>query len=114
MEELICIRCPIGCQLRAEKQGDTWSVTGNRCKRGEEYAREELTRPTRIVTCLLLVEGAAQPLSVKTDGGIPKDKIFDCIRAIKRLRLKAPVQAGSVLLEDVCQTGVCVRATKSV
>jgi len=102
MKQLICIRCPIGCLLSAEQERGAWKVTGNRCKRGEEYAREELTRPMRIVTCLVKVEGCSEPLSVKTDGGVPRDRIFDCI------------QAGSVVLEDVCQTGVCVRATKSV
>ena len=51
-KKLICINCPIGCHLTAErsKDSDAWSVTGNRCPRGELYARNELTDPRRVVT----------------------------------------------------------------
>ena len=53
MEErkLICIGCPMGCPLTVEIDGgEVVSVTGNTCKRGDVYARKEVTNPTRIVT----------------------------------------------------------------
>ena len=45
--ELICIGCPLGCQLCAKltETGEFVSVTGNTCKRGAEYAKTECTDP---------------------------------------------------------------------
>ena len=40
--ELICIGCPMGCQLRVQlEDGAVTSVEGNTCKRGDTYARRE-------------------------------------------------------------------------
>ena len=53
MEEkkLICIGCPLGCELCAVlERGEVISVTGNTCKRGDAYARKELVSPERTVT----------------------------------------------------------------
>ena len=43
--ELTCISCPLGCPLRVETddEGRVLSVTGNTCRRGEEYGRKEVT-----------------------------------------------------------------------
>ena len=49
--ELICIGCPLGCPVTVSmEEGRVLSVTGNTCKRGDDYARKEVTNPTRIVT----------------------------------------------------------------
>ncbi len=114
MADLICIKCPIGCHMRAEMEDGELRLTGNTCKKGKQYAQEELTAPKRIVTCLLSVEGGDQPLSVKTASGVPKEKIFDCIREIKSLKLSAPVPIGKVLIENILGTGDNVIATKTV
>lgn len=113
-KELVCIQCPVGCRMTAQEEDGTWQIAGNACKRGAAYALEECTAPRRIVTCLVRVEGAAQPLSVKTDGGVPKAQMFACINAIKELKLRVPVEIGQVLIPDVLGTGVAVIATKSV
>lgn len=56
--ELTCIGCPLGCAVTVEMEGtEILSVTGNTCKRGEEYARKEVTNPTRIVTSIVHVNG---------------------------------------------------------
>ena len=47
MEEknLICIGCPMGCPLTVKMENrEVTSVTGNTCKRGDVYARKEVTR----------------------------------------------------------------------
>ena len=76
---------------------------------------KELTDPRRIVTSLVRVQGGGLPVvSVKTASDIPKDKIADCIRALKAIELPAPVRMGDVVLEDVCGTGVDIVATASV
>ena len=113
--EITCINCPVGCRLDVTlENGQVISVTGNTCKRGETYARQECVDPQRMVTAVIPVAGSAVPLSVKTRTPIPKKRIADCMRALSEVRITAPVAAGSVVLADVCGTGVDVIATKSV
>lgn len=104
-KELICINCPMGCRMTATMEnGAVTSVTGNVCKRGEAYAREELTHPVRMVTALVRVNGRAEPLSVKTDSPIDKALIFPALDALKNVSVNAPVAIGDVVLAAVCGT----------
>ena len=116
VRELTCIGCPLGCALTVTLENDeVVSVTGNTCKRGDDYARKEVTHPTRIVTSTVLVEDGEIPMvSVKTQNDIPKEKIMDIMKEINALRVMAPVHIGDVLLEDICGTGVNLIATKQV
>ena len=65
---LICIGCPNGCLVTVDKNPDgSLSITGNTCKKGEEYARNEVTAPKRTVTSIVRVSGGKNPVvSVKT------------------------------------------------
>lgn len=115
--ELTCIGCPMGCPVVVEtdENGNITSVTGNTCKRGDDYARKEVTNPTRIVTSTVKVEGGSLDMvSVKTQSDIPKGKIFDCIAGLKGVCVKAPVHIGDVIVADIAGTGVDVIATKEI
>ena len=112
--ELTCIGCPMGCPLTVTMEaGEVISVTGNTCKRGDIYARKEVTNPTRIVTSTVRVTGGdADMVSVKTKEDIPKGKIFECVKALKTVEVPAPVHIGDVLLEDVAGIILSVRKMK--
>lgn len=114
--ELICIGCPMGCPVTVElDNGEVTSVTGHTCKRGDVYARKEVTNPTRIVTSTVKVTGgAADMVSVKTRNDVPKGKIFECVQALKGLSVPAPVHIGDVILANAAGTGVDIIATKGV
>ena len=114
--ELICINCPLGCPLTVELDGNkVVSVSGNTCPRGAAYAKKEVINPTRIVTSTVRVEdGKSEVVSVKTKQDIPKDKIFDCIKALKGVTVEAPVSIGDVIVADAAGTGVDFVATKNV
>ena len=116
VRNLICINCPLGCALTVETEnGQIVSVSGNTCKKGDIYARKEVTAPTRIVTSTVRVTGgAADMVSVKTKTDTPKDKIFECVRALKDIVVSAPVHIGDVILRDAAGTGVDIVATKNV
>lgn len=43
--ELICIGCPLGCPLTVRLDGEQMEISGNTCKRGEDYARKEVQTP---------------------------------------------------------------------
>ncbi len=113
--ELTCINCPLGCLLSVVvDEGEVASVTGNTCKRGEAYGRKEVVNPTRIVTTSVPVDGSPSErmVSVKTASDIPKGKIYDVMRALREVRMTAPVHIGDVVLANVCGTGVDVVATR--
>ena len=116
IRNLTCISCPMGCPITVEMDGDeVVSVTGNTCKRGDVYARKEVTNPTRIVTSTVrVIGGKADMVSVKTKEDIPKGKIFDCVKALKGVEVEAPVRIGDVVVPDVAGTGVDIVATKNV
>ena len=118
MEEknLICIGCPMGCPLTVKMEhGEVVSVTGNTCKRGDIYARKEVTNPTRIVTSTVRVTGGSEAMvSVKTKEDIPKGKIFDCVKALKSVEAAAPVHIGDKYSGCICLWKLDVIATKNV
>lgn len=115
-KNLTCICCPLGCQMTIElENGEVVSITGNTCKRGDDYARKEVISPTRIVTSTVKVSGGNAPtVSVKTKSDIPKDKMFDCIKALKEVTVQAPIEIGDIILSNVAETGVDIVATKDV
>jgi CxxC motif-containing protein len=115
-KELTCIGCPMGCPLTVEMEGsEIKNVTGFTCKRGDIYARKEVTNPTRIVTSTVRVTGSdtTRMVSVKTREDIPKNMIFACVEALKDIVVAAPVHMGDVILTDVAGTGVDIIATKN-
>lgn len=116
IKKLTCINCPVGCSLKVEMDGENViCVSGNTCRRGEIYARKEVTNPTRIVTSTVkVVNGTSSTVSVKTKEDIPKEKIFACVQALKGIEVQAPVHIGDVIFENVAGTGVDIVATRNV
>lgn len=100
-KELICIVCPKGCNLTAElENGKVISVSGNTCKRGEEYAVNECTNPVRCVTTTMKTTDG-ETVSVKTDRPIAKDKMFDLMKIINKEKVLLPISVGDVIIKDI-------------
>lgn len=93
MEEkkLICIGCPLGCELCAVlERGEVISVTGNTCKRGDAYARKELVSPERTVTSTVKMrDGRMLPVRTKTD--IPKENIYNTLEIQSFVKICSPL-----------------------
>lgn len=103
--------CPIGCQITVDFEADgTLKVSGNSCKRGEIYAKQEVTAPQRVVTALFPVEGGGV-VSCKTAGTVPKEKIFDVLKEIQAHKVALPVKIGQTLIADVLGLGTDIVAT---
>lgn len=110
--ELVCIVCPNGCRLCVEKTADDVVVEGARCKRGVAFAKAELTCPMRTVTSSVKTTVKDFPVvSVKTDGEIPKDKVFELMKMLSACVVKEPLPLGSVVLQNIFDTGVNVVTT---
>jgi CxxC motif-containing protein len=115
MKNLICIECPIGCNLTAEKNGEQWAVKGNRCRKGEQFAINELTDPRRSVCSTVRTTfGEVPRLSVRTNGEVPLKSIFKVMEQINSVTLDHPVHIGEVIIENVSNTGINVIATSDL
>lgn len=51
---------------------------------------------------------------LKTREDISKEKIFDCIQALKTVEVQAPVHIGDMILKNVAGLGVDIIAPKNV
>lgn len=116
VREMVCINCPLGCMLTVTGRADgTVSVAGNTCPKGAEYGKREVTDPRRIVTSTVRIAGQKDKvIPVKTKEAIPKDKIQECMEAIKNVEAVLPIRIGDVILRDAAGTGVDIVATKEV
>lgn len=116
MKKLVCIGCPLGCMISVEMDGsEIKNVAGYTCPRGKAYAEKEVTNPVRIVTTSVRVSGGNKhSVSVKTNHDIPKENIFDVMRALKEVTAEAPIQIGDVLVKNVAGTGADIVATATV
>ena len=111
IKHITCIRCPIGCQLTVEvTDGVVTKVEGNLCKRGVEYAQSECVHPVRTLTTTVRVLNG-DPLPVRSREPLPKEMIFACMDVMRTVAVTAPVAAGTVIVADICGTGVDMIAT---
>jgi Uncharacterized protein with conserved CXXC pairs len=116
LREFTCIICPNGCEIQAQlENGVLTSMTGHTCPKGEAYVRQELTDPRRNIATSVRVQGGELPLaSVRLTNPIPKDRIFDAMAEIRGISLKAPVEAGTVVIAQILGYESDVIVTKSV
>lgn len=112
MKEFICIECPKGCRLKVD---DEMNVTGNTCIRGKTYAINELTCPKRVITSTVVIDSKlVSRMPVMTENEVPKEKMFEIVKALDEVRLVAPVKCRDVVIENVCGTGVNIIATRTI
>ncbi len=108
-----CIVCPRGCTMTADIRGDTVTVTGNACPRGENHAIGECTNPVRSLTSIVRVSNREDTMvSVKSAAPVPKGKLFEIMELLHNTGVEAPVRMGDVILDNVC--GTQILATKEI
>ena len=102
-----CILCPNGCEITVTHENGVISACeGHQCKNGRKYVEQELTDPRRTIASSVLVTGGVRPLaSVRLTAPIPRDLIIKVMDQIKLICLPAPVEPGTVLMENIFGTG---------
>lgn len=106
----VCILCPRGCRIKVDNDGN---ITGNHCKRGLGYVKTEMTAPTRVVTSTVRTTFKEVPrVSVKTDNPIPKGMIMQVMDEINKVVIDKPMSIGSIVIENVLDTGSNIITTK--
>lgn len=104
---MLCTVCPKGCIMQVERE--PFSVTGNQCEKGEAFARQELENPKRVLTAV--VKAGDFVVSVRTDRAIDKSQIFKAMKALKKIRVPAPVTPGQIVAKNIAGTGADLVAT---
>jgi CxxC motif-containing protein len=112
----LCTGCPLGCRLEVDADdGDVVEVRGFGCKRGERYGRQEHVDPRRPLSTTVWIDDAAiRRVPVRTSEPIPKAQVLEVARALRGLRVRAPVRRGDVVLADACGTGADVIVTRDL
>ncbi|MDD2333448.1 MAG: DUF1667 domain-containing protein [Mesotoga sp.] len=112
---ITCVICPVGCRISVKKIGQEYSITGNKCSRGKEYALNELVMPKRILATSVKVLNGTLPLaSAKTTGPIDRALILEKMSLISKIAVEAPVEIGDVLIDDIDGEGTSLVATRPV
>lgn len=113
-KSITCVACPLGCPISIElsDKNEIISVSGNTCKRGDTYARTELTNPTRSLTSTVKLKGGhLSVVPVKSSAPLPKDKLFECMRLINSVEVESPVKIGDIIISNILETGIDILAT---
>ena len=115
-KEMTCIICPIGCHLHVDRRDDgSLKVTGNKCKRGKDYAYAEFSDPRRTVTATCaVIDGESKRLAVKSSEPVPVAKIGAFVEDIYKLRVPSPVAMGDEVGTNLADTGISVLASMPV
>lgn len=115
IKEFVCIVCPNGCTLHAEESDGKITVSGNTCPKGEEYAKTELTCPTRTLTSTVATSFSARPvLPVRTSAAIPKGEIKNAMAELNKLVVRTNLKCGDTVIKDFMVPGVDLIATDDI
>ena len=87
------------------------SLSGNLCARGKKYAESECINPMRTLTTTALCSDGS-PVAVRSEGAIPKDKLFEAMKRVNSIKVPLPVSVGDVLIEDFYGTRLIATANK--
>ncbi len=111
MKEITCIVCPVGCRILI--QGE--KISNYKCKNGLQYAIQEIKNPKRDLTTTLKAIGLSKRrVAVRLDSEIQKDKIFDVLKEIKKIKITKKVKRGEIILENVLNLGANLISQETV
>lgn len=115
MKDLVCIVCPRGCTLKIEEKDGEILVSGNFCKRGEAFAKNEMTNPMRTICSTVATSFPEAPvLPVRVSADIPKSRIFDVMNEINSVTVTKRLRRGDIVIKDVLGLGVDIIATSDL
>jgi CxxC motif-containing protein len=126
---MVCFVCPNSCRLMVTQDSNAVNydsntvnndsnaidVENNRCPRGVEFARKELTDPERILTSTIRVTNGALPLvSVRSDAPVKKGELKNIVKQLDKITVEAPIVSGQILLSSSGKNKVSIIATRTI
>ena len=114
-ESMTCICCPLGCRVHIEGKGEKTQITGHKCKKGEEYALQEIRDPRRILTTTVPIDnGMLCLLPVKSNKEIPKNLVKACVIKLSKISVSAPIKCGDLVCKNILGTDVDIIASRDM
>jgi len=115
MKQITCITCPIGCRITIDFTNGEYVFSGNKCARGMEFAKNEMTSPTRSLTTTVRTSFPQMPvLPVRTNGEVPKEKIKEIIRELSMVVITEKIGIGDTVAANILGTGCDIIATSNM
>ncbi|MHB1483214.1 MAG: FAD-dependent oxidoreductase [Saccharofermentanales bacterium] len=122
--EITCTICPVGCNIRMWRDDSgEWRIDGNKCKRGFQYAMDEITDPKRTLTTTMLQriqhdEAGTEVftdrlIAVRSNHPIPLRQTLSAMDQIKETIVCKPVKEGDVVITDVAGTKADMIVTRA-
>lgn len=115
-----CTTCPNDCALSVTVEETSEGlrvidVCGNRCPRGIAFARQEITRPVRVLATTVCITGGDEALlPVRSAEAIPRDLHMQAMDILRSTVTEAPVEMGDVIVRNILDTGVDIVASMDV
>jgi len=115
-KEITCISCPNGCILEVDAEnGKVVSLKGNECKKGIDYAKNEIFNPLRFVTTTVKITGTSISfLPVRTSKPVPRSICGKIVKEASKIKLNAPINVGQIIAPDILSTGTDLIATRTL
>jgi len=115
MKQITCITCPIGCRITVDFTNGEYVFLGNKCARGLEFAKNEMTSPVRSLTTTVRTSFPQMPvLPVRTNGEVPKEKIREIIRELSKVVITEKIGIGETVAANILGTGCDIIATSNM
>jgi len=115
MKQITCITCPIGCRITIDSVNGEYAFSGNKCTRGLEFAKNEMTSPVRSLTTTVRTSFPQMPvLPVRTNGEVPKEKIKEIIRELSKVVITEKIGIGETVAANILGTGCDIIATSNM
>lgn len=115
MKKFTCIVCPVSCHLKVENINGEITVTGNQCKRGTKFGKNEYSHPMRMLTTTLkTVNGSINRVPVISTGEVPKEQLKTIVKELYKLSVPCPITRGDIIVKNIHNTGVDIIATRTI
>ena len=87
----------------------TFTVSGNSCSNGLDYAHTELLDPRRVITTSVGTLFPDMPrLRVTSLGGVPVDRLLEAMAALDGVTVAVRLKPGDIVVEDLLGLGIPV------
>lgn len=110
---IVCKACTAKCRMVYEPESG--KLKGNKCPRGESFAKAYHPDAVKVRTYLVQVEnGHMKRMALRTEEPIGESLSEVIESALKTEAVKAPVEAGATVFRNVGGSGVDLIATRKM
>lgn len=104
---VVCTYCPKGCEIKTQNG----LFEGYGCKRGIQFANQELVDPHRMFTGTVKIKGAkGRLLPVRSNKLVPLSEMKNIAEKIKNIEVQSPVKASNAIVCDIAGEGLHIVA----